>query len=136
VFDDEPSAAVEAAAKSGACGLLTVELDRRAGDDLPRVAIKHFQPLDALAQRTRLQMTVRIAAATALQPVLRELAGARGGTGAVRLVVPLAGGGQATVLAGRDFKLDGELAARLERIAGEGSVDLSAQEAPRLALVG
>ena len=46
-FDDEPTAALEAAAKAGACGLLTVELDRRAGDDSPRVTIKRFQPLDA-----------------------------------------------------------------------------------------
>ena len=28
-FDDEPSADLESAAKSGACGLMTVELDRR-----------------------------------------------------------------------------------------------------------
>ncbi len=49
IFDDEASAAIEAAAKSGTCGLLTVELDKRAGDDLPRVAIKRFQPLEALA---------------------------------------------------------------------------------------
>jgi hypothetical protein len=32
--------------------------------------------------------------------------------------------------------LDAELAARLERIAGEGSVALSVQEPPKLALVG
>ena len=32
--------------------------------------------------------------------------------------------------------LDAELAARIERITGEGSVDLSAQEPPKLALVG
>jgi DNA polymerase-3 subunit alpha len=54
----------------------------------------------------------------------------------VRFIVPLSGGGEATVLAGRDFALDAELAARLERIAGEGSITLSAQEPPKLALVG
>ena len=48
VFDDEPCAALEAAAKAGGCGLLTVELDRRAGDETPRVTIKRFQPLDAI----------------------------------------------------------------------------------------
>jgi len=32
--------------------------------------------------------------------------------------------------------VDAELAARIERISGEGSVDLSVQEPPRLALVG
>ena len=39
-FDDEPSADLENAAKSGTCGLMTVELDRRPGDDMPRVTVK------------------------------------------------------------------------------------------------
>jgi DNA polymerase-3 subunit alpha len=65
-----------------------------------------------------------------------ELADARGGNGIVRFIVPLSNGGQAVILAGREFALDGELASRIERIAGEGRVELSAQEPPRLALVG
>ena len=43
VFDEEPSRDLEAAAKSGACGLMTVELDRRPGDEIPRVTVKRFQ---------------------------------------------------------------------------------------------
>ncbi|MBA2771686.1 MAG: DNA polymerase III subunit alpha, partial [Sphingomonas sp.] len=62
-FDDEPIAALELAAKNGTCGLLTVELDRRPGDEVPRVAVKCFQPLKALAKQTRLQMTVRVPSA-------------------------------------------------------------------------
>jgi len=135
VFDEEPSTALEAAAKSGACGLLTVELDRRAGDDLPRATIKRFQPLDALAKKTRLQMTVRIPEPVMVERIARELAAASGGNGLVRLIVPIMGGGEAVMVAGRDYALDGELAARIERIAGEGCVDLSAQEPPKLALV-
>jgi DNA polymerase-3 subunit alpha len=136
VFDDEPSQALEAAAKAGTCGLLGVELDRRAGDEAPRVTIKRFQPLEALAKRTRLQMTVRVTDARAVEQLARELAQARGGNGTVRLLVPLSSGGEASVLVGRDFALDGEVASRIERITGEGSVDLSAQEPPKLALVG
>ena len=60
-FDDEPSADLESAAKSGACGLMTVELDRRPGDDMPRVTVKRFQPLDSLAKKTRLRLRLRIA---------------------------------------------------------------------------
>jgi DNA polymerase-3 subunit alpha len=136
VFDEEPSSALEAAAKAGVCGLLTVELDRRSGDDSPRVTIKRFQPLEALAQRTRLQMTVRFVEASLTGLVTHELANARGGNGLVRLIVPLASGGEAVVIAGRDFTLDAELAARVARVTGEGSVDLSVQEPPKLALVG
>ena len=135
-FDEEPCAALEAAAKSGGCGLMHIELDRRPGDEVPRVTVKRFQPLDALAQRTRLQMNVRVPDGDAVQHLARELNGARGGTGAIRFIVPLAKGGEAVVLAGRDFRLDAELAARIERVTGEGSVDLSVQEPPRLALVG
>jgi DNA polymerase III subunit alpha len=136
VFDDEPSTALETAGKAGGCGLLTVELDRRAGDDTPRVTIKRFQPLEALAQKTRLQMTIRLADAALSDAVVRELSDARGGNGMVRFIVSMSSGGEAVVTAGRDFALDGELAARIERISGEGSVDLSVQEPPKLALVG
>ena len=136
VFDDEPSTAVEAAAKAGGCGLLTVELDRRAGDDAPRVTVKRFQPLEALAQKARLELTIRVDDPDMIERVMRDLADARGGSGTIRFIVPLANGGQAIVLAGRDFALDGELASRIEHSVGEGRVDLSAQEAPKLALVG
>jgi DNA polymerase-3 subunit alpha len=135
-FDDEATAALEAAAKAGQCGLLSVELDRRAGDETPRVTVKRVQPLSDLAKRTRLQMTVRVADGHTAERLVRELAEARGGNGVLRFVVPMTSGGEATVVAGRDYALDGELAARIERITGEGSVDLSVQEPPKLALVG
>ena len=135
-FDDEATAALEAAAKAGQCGLLGVELDRRAGDEAPRVTVKRFQPLSDLAKRTRLQMTVRIADGATAERVAREVAAAHGGSGMVRFIVPLGSGGEAVIVAGRDFALDGELAARIERLGGEGSVDLSVQEPPKLALVG
>jgi DNA polymerase-3 subunit alpha len=135
VFDEEPSAALEAAAKTGGCGLITVELDRRAGDEAPRVTIKRFQPLEALARRSRSQMSVEVSDGEQVGQIARELQAARGGTGLVRLVVQIEGG-EAVLVAGRDFALDGELTARIERIVGEGRVDLSAQEPPRLALVG
>ncbi|HEX6661783.1 MAG TPA: DNA polymerase III subunit alpha [Sphingomicrobium sp.] len=136
VFDDEPSEALEAAARTQSCGLLSVELDRRAGDETPRVTVKNFQSLESLAKRTRLEMTIRLASSDLVPLVVRELAEARGGNGLVRIIVPLASGGQAALVAGRDFALDGELAERVTRITGEGSVDLGAQEPPRLALVG
>jgi DNA polymerase-3 subunit alpha len=136
VFDDEACADMEAAAKAGACGLLTVELDRRSGDDSPRVTIKRFQPLEKLAKASRIQLEVRLADATLAPALARELDSHRGSNGVVRFVVPISGGREATLLVGRDFLLDAELAARLERIAGEGSVTLSVQEPPRLALVG
>ena len=135
-FDDEATAALESAAKAGQCGLLAIELDRRLGDETPRVTIKRVQPLSELARRTRLQMTIQASSPGLAAAISRELAEARGGNGVVRFVLPLSSEGEAVVIAGRDFALDAELAARIERIAGEGNVDLSAQEPPKLALVG
>jgi DNA polymerase-3 subunit alpha len=135
-FDDEVTGALETAAKAGQCGLLGVELDRRAGDETPRVTVKRFQPLGDLAKRTRLQMTVRATEAHDINRLAVHLAEARGGNGLLRFIMPLASGGEAIIVAGRDFALDAELASKIERITGEGSVDLSVQEPPKLALVG
>jgi DNA polymerase-3 subunit alpha len=136
VFDDEPSAELEAAAKAGGCGLMTVELDRRPGDEVPRVTVKRFQPLDGLAKKTKLRLLLRLVDAALMPGVARELATARGGNGSVRVALPISEGREATLLLGRDFTLDADLAARLTRILGEGAVELSAQDPPRLALVG
>ena len=59
-----------------------------------------------------------------------------GSNGLLRFIVPMSSDGEAVIVAGRDYALDAELAARIERISGEGSVDLSVQEPPKLALVG
>jgi DNA polymerase-3 subunit alpha len=135
-FDEEPCADLEAAAKSSSCGLMTVELDRRPGDDTPRVTVKKFQPLDSLAKRSRLLLSIHIADVSLLPAIARELADAHGGNGVVRAILPVSEGREAILVLGRDFDLDADLAARLTRVLGEGAVELSAQEPPRLALVG
>jgi DNA polymerase-3 subunit alpha len=81
-------------------------------------------------------MTVNLPDVHGAEILLRELGDARGGNGVLRFIVPISSGGEACILVGRDFALDAELAARIERIIGEGSVDLTVQEPPKLALVG
>jgi DNA polymerase-3 subunit alpha len=81
-------------------------------------------------------LSVQIADPSLLPAIGRELSEARGGTGVVRAILPISDGRQATLVLGRDYSLDADLAARLTRILGEGAVELSAQEPPRLALVG
>ncbi|MEO7602891.1 MAG: DNA polymerase III subunit alpha, partial [Sphingomicrobium sp.] len=136
-FEDEVCAALEAAAKTGQCGLLTVELDKRPGDDLPRVTVKRFQPLGDLAKKSRLQLTVRIEDPALVSRLAAELSQRREGNGVVRLVVDRRdGGGAVTMIAGRDFTLDEDLAQTIARLAGEENVELSVQAPPRLALVG
>ena len=133
VFDDDASIAVEAAAKSGQCGLMTVELDRKPGEEQPRVTIRRFQPLDDLARRSRLELSIRCEHPAALAGIASELARVQGhGTGFARLVTRLADGRQAVLLLGRNYQLDAELAARLERHSGEGTVSLDVSEPMRL----
>ena len=136
VFDAGPSADLEAAAKAGTCGLMTVELDRRPGDEVPRVTVKHFQPIDSLARKTRLKLELHLPDMAALPLVAAALGDARGGSGVVRAILPISGEREATLLIGRDFELDADVAARLEQLLGPEAVVLSAQEGPKLALVG
>ena len=72
----------------------------------------------------------------ALASILPELTQARGGNGLVRATLTISGERQATLVLGRDFALDADLADRLERLLGADAVLLSAQEGPKLALVG
>jgi DNA polymerase-3 subunit alpha len=136
VFDAGPAADLETAAKAGTCGLMTVELDRRPGDEVPRVTVKHFQPIDSLAKKTRLQLDLTIRDSAALAAVISELAAAHGGNGLVRVILPVSGDRDAILVVGRDFRLDADFAERLGRILGEAGVSLAAQEGPKLALVG
>ncbi|HZG07567.1 MAG TPA: DNA polymerase III subunit alpha [Allosphingosinicella sp.] len=136
VFDDLAAGAVEEAAKAGSCALLNVELDRRPGEEAPRVTVKSLQPFESLSKRSRLQLEVEVVEAGALRRLADLLAGERGGNGELRLRAPFAAGAAEIVL-GRDFKLDAELAARVERLEGVVAVRLSvaAASTPRLALV-
>jgi DNA polymerase-3 subunit alpha len=115
---------------------MTVELDRRPGEETPRVTIKRFQPLDGLAKRTRLRLHLTVVDAAMIPAIAHELSSASGGNGSVRVTLQLSDRREATLLLGRDFALDADLAARLTRILGEGAVELTAQEPPKLALVG
>ncbi|MGN6621473.1 MAG: DNA polymerase III subunit alpha [Sphingomonas sp.] len=134
-FDDAVAADLEEAAKNGGCGLLTVELDRRPGEETPRVTVKRIQPFETLATSARMVIELLVTDPSALKPIAQLVAGARGGRGELRLRAPLLDGGEARVLLGRDFLLDAELAAGLEAMHGIADVAFKTSEM-RLALVG
>ena len=134
-FDDAVAADLEEAARNGGCGLVTVELDRRPGEETPRVTVKRIQPFEALASNARFCMDVRVATPDAMASLAATLCEARGARGEVWAIVDLAPGEEARVLLGRDFLLDGELAARIEALQGISDVMLRTADA-RLALVG
>ncbi len=134
VFDDAVAEQVQNAAKAGQCALLGVELDRRPGEETPRVTIRSLSGFEALARRTRLQIEVEVEDEAALRLLAAETAEAHGGTGQLlmRARLPI---GEASLVLARDLLADAELAARIERIPGVAAVHLAVAEAPRLALV-
>jgi DNA polymerase-3 subunit alpha len=134
VFEDETAARVEEAAKAGSCALLNVELDRRPGEEAPRVTIRSLQTFESLSRRTRLQIEVEAEDEEAVRRLASAVAGDHGGNGELKLRVRLAGG-EAELLLGRDFLLDAEMAARIERLDGIVAVHLSVIPQLKLALV-
>ncbi|WP_380785685.1 DNA polymerase III subunit alpha [Sphingomonas sp. R86521] len=129
-FDDAVAADLEEAAKAGGCGLITVELDRKPGEDAPRVTVKRIQPFEGLAATARFQAVVTIDHPSAFAALSRLLSDHRGARGEVRVRTC-----DLTILLGRDFLLDGELAGHIETLPGVTSIDLKNSET-RLALVG
>jgi DNA polymerase-3 subunit alpha len=134
VFDDAASAEVEKAAKAGECVLLGVELDRRPGEETPRVTIRNVTGFDSLARRTRLQLELEVNEPAALPALAKLLGDHRGGSSAVRLTVSH-GRGNAELVLGRDYLIDAELTALVERVPGVTSARLSVEPRPQLALV-
>ena len=135
-FEDGASAALEEAAKTGECGLLTVELDRRPGEETPRVSIKGIKPFDGLANVTRFALAVTADSPAAVAGLAALIGPLRGSArGKVTLKVPLDGDAAAVVILGRDFALDAELAERIEQLPGVTKVEFDVEET-RLKSVG
>ncbi len=135
-FDDAVAAGLEEAARTGGCGIATVELDRRPGEETPRVTVKRLQLFEDLASTARMVMEIAVAEPHAIRELAALVAAARGARGEVYIRAALPGGGEALVLLGRDFLLDGELATRIATMHGITDVALKTAETKRLALVG
>lgn len=133
-FEEFAAKEMEEAARVGGCGILTVELDRRPGEDSPRVTVRKVQPFEGMAKDVRLTLHMAVDHAAALPALAALLADARGGRCEVLVDAPLPDGGEAELVLGRNFRLDGELATRIEALPGVVRAQLRPTEQPRLAL--
>ena len=129
-FDDGASKDLEAAARTGGCALLNVELDRRSADEAPRIAVRRVQPLETLAGSARLKAEIVLRDAGSVAALAALLGGTRGGRSEVSIRVMMHGGREATLVLGRDFLIDGELADAMGEIPGVESVSLINVDAP------
>lgn len=133
-FDDSVAADLEKAAKEGDCALITVELDRRPGEEAPRVSIKRVQLFDGLASTAKFVVEVTVTDKVAFKALHAMLDPLRNGRGEVRARIEGQAGDTLLTL-GRNFLLDAELASHIEDLPGVKAVAMKSSEA-RLALVG
>ncbi|MEP9402807.1 DNA polymerase III subunit alpha [Sphingomonas sp. VNH70] len=134
-FDEGPAADLEAAGKIGGCGLFTLELDRRAGDESARATVKALKPFDAIARDVRLRLDLSVEDAAAYPALSALVAEERGGRGEIWIAVPAADGIEARLCLGRTFRIDGELAERVRRLPGVTAASFDTVKAT-LAAVG
>ncbi len=134
-FDESAAKDLEDASREGGCGLITVELDRRPGEDAPRVTVKRIQPFETLAASARFVAELTIEHADTFLSLARLLETHRGGRSEVRVSIKIDASADTTMLLGRNFLIDAELADKIEALHGVTSVTLKPFEA-RLALVG
>ena len=131
-FDDDAAKAIEEAGRTGGCGLLNVELDRRPGEETPRVTVRRLQPLEGLAGAARLKAEIHLREAAAIPLLAAKLAPARGGRSEVLAHVRIDTAREATFLLGRDFLIDGELADTIAAVPGIDDMVVGQAEGLRL----
>ncbi|NNC71933.1 MAG: DNA polymerase III subunit alpha, partial [Sphingomonadaceae bacterium] len=140
-FDEAPCSDLEEAARSGACGLLHVDLDWQPGEETPRVTVRQFQHFEGLATARRMTLSVRVDEPAALADLASAVAEGEEGHGEIVLHAALPGGGDAHVVLGRRFQLDADLAYAIGNLPGISEAKLLAADAhgtenrPALALV-
>ncbi|WP_448657828.1 DNA polymerase III subunit alpha [Sphingomonas sp. CJ99] len=136
-FDDGAGAALGEIAREGGCALLTVELDRKPGEEMPRVTVRSARPIDRLAADMRLMLEVEavsVSAVESLCDLLRPLAG--GGKSAVHLTVPAVEGERVRLWLGSTFRLDPALVATLESMQDVERATIEVAAPGRLAVAG
>jgi DNA polymerase III subunit alpha len=136
LWEDELQERVEAMLNDAPALLLTVELQWRDADDVPRLTLRSFQPLAELAKRTRGRLVVRLEQAHEVAAMLAVLA-KHPAQGRGELVAQVAtDAGTARLVLGRRWLIDADLEAALARALGPDRVEQEALDPPHLALVG
>jgi DNA polymerase III subunit alpha len=131
-FEESAAKDLEDCARAGGCAVLTVELDKRAGEDTPRVSIRRVQSFEALADTARLVLDITLDDGRSLSTIAAMVGEQRGGRGEILLRSPIPGG-EAELILGRDFRLDGELAQKIEKLPGVRWATLKSAASAQLA---
>ena len=117
-FDEEGCKAIEELARDGDCALLIVELDRLPGEETPRVTVRSVEPFRAIASASRMELTVDVETADAVEALAALLAGAGGGRSEVFLRAPVNNGQAARVFLGDGYSLGADQVDAIATIKG------------------
>jgi DNA polymerase-3 subunit alpha len=117
-FDEDGCKAIEELARDGDCALLTVELDRLPGEETPRVTVRSVEPFRAIASASRMELTVDVESAEAVEALASLLAGAGGGRSEVFLRARLSDGQAARVFLGDGYSLGADQVDAIATIKG------------------
>lgn len=134
-FDEDICKQIDELGKEGDCGLLTVELERQPGEEVPRVTIRGIQPFSRLSNQARLVLQIDVEEPAAVASVAQIVSHSKGGRSDIIIRSRLDDGRIVRVRLGRDFMVDAELAARIGALPSVVHYELKAAESPRLALV-
>ena len=134
-FEDSVAENLAEWAKTAECLLLNVEMDRKAGEDIPRFSIRSAKILSGLANASRLKMEMDVSRPEALHELAHLLAPLQGGKSELIIRTPADDGRMAHIVVGRRFQLGNELKLQLEAIDGIANVQLAPLSASHLSLV-
>jgi DNA polymerase III subunit alpha len=124
-FDEGAAGMLETLATDDGCALMQVELDWREGEETPRVSVRSVKLLEQVAASNPLRLTLTVAEADAFAALAALLAGADGGRSEVVAMVHDGAAPIARVRLGGAYRIDSELAARIEQIAGVEAVEVT-----------
>jgi DNA polymerase III subunit alpha len=133
-FDEAVGLQLTEWAKEAECLLLGVEMDMRAGDEVPSFTVKSAKLLSSLVSVTRLKMQLDVTSETGLRELAQLVEPLHGGKSELVIKTRLNDGRWAHIVLGRRFQLDASLLDKVKAIDGIGNVEL-APLAPVLALV-
>ncbi len=131
-FEEDGCKAIADMAEAGECALMTVELERQPGEDVPRVTIRTVQSFASVTSGMRMDLWIDVADPAAVPRIAALLAGSRGGRCEVRIRARLDDGRVAALRLGHDFQADAELMEGLAAIPGVVGVQVPPRAPLRL----
>lgn len=131
-FDEGGSEAIARMGEEGECALMTVELERMPGEEVPRVTIRTVQAFSQVASGMRMELWIDVEDPSAMPQIEALLSGSRGGRAEIRIRALLADGRIAQLVLGKDFQVDAEVMERLGTIPGVAAVQVPPRQSLRL----